>query len=425
MYVAVLGLSYRTAPIDLRERLSCALSQTPLDWRQAGDRFATVRELALIATCNRLELIAALDTQASFHPLTDLLAEQTGFAAADLFPHLYHHAGRDAAAHLCRVAAGLDSLALGEPQILGQVTAAFIAATEAKTIGPVLTELFRAAIRAGKRARAETAISQKATSMSAIAATQAQSVVGELNGRQHLVIGVGEMGQLALKALQARGATQIALANRTPSRAAALPAAQGLPVYGLDELATAVAQADIVIAAAAAPQPLITHDQLQTIMAQRPDRPLLLIDLGLPRNVDPAVRQLPGVCLWDADELQGHLDEALAARQREIPRVEAIVAAEGDVFMAALRQLEIRPVISEMRHKAEAIRQRELARALRHLAGTDDDALINQLELFSRSLVNKLLHEPTLCLRHKAADDEAAGYAQAARDLFGLETSEQ
>jgi glutamyl-tRNA reductase len=425
MYVAVIGLSYRTAPIALRERLSCALSQTPLDWRQADGRFAAIRELALIATCNRLELIAALDTQASFHPLADWLAEHTGCAAADLLPHLYHHTGRAAAAHLCRVAAGLDSLALGEPQILGQVTDSFMAATEAKTIGSTLTELFRAAIRAGKRARAETAISQNSTSMSAIAAAQAQSVVGNLSGRQHLIIGLGEMGQLALKAVQARGATQIALANRTPARAAALPAAQGLPVYRLDELATAVAQADVAIAAVSVPQPLLTAAMLGEIMPQRPDRPLLLIDLGLPRNIDPAVRRIPGVCLWDADELQGHLDEALAARQREIPRVEAIVAAESDAFIAALRQLEIRPVISDMRHKAEAIRQREVARALRHLTGADDDALINQLELFSRSLVNKLLHEPTLCLRHKAADDEAAAYAQAARDLFGLETSEQ
>jgi glutamyl-tRNA reductase len=425
MFVAVIGLSYRTAPIALRERLSCALSETPLDWRREDGRFAPIRELALIATCNRLELITALENVDSLPLLTALLAEQTGFAATDFADHLYHYAGETAAAHLCRVAAGLDSLALGEPQILGQVTASFTAATETKTIGPVLTELFRAAIRAGKRARAETAISQKATSLSAIAAAQAQSVVGDLDGRRHLVIGVGEMGQLALKALQARGATQIALANRTPSRAAALPAAQGLSVYGLDELATAVAQADVAIAAVSAQRPILTAAMLREIMPQRPDRPLLLIDLGLPRNVDPAVSQLPGVCLWNADELQGHLDEALAARQQEIPRVEAIVAAESDAFMAALRQLEIRPVISDMRHKAEAIRQRELARALRHLAGTDDDALINQLELFSRSLVNKLLHEPTRCLRHKAADDEAAAYAQAARDLFGLETSEQ
>jgi len=424
MYVAVIGLSYRTAPIALRERLSCALSQTPLVWPLADRRFAAIRECALIATCNRLEMIAALETDASFHLLADFLAEQTGFAAADLFPHVYHHAGRAAAVHLGRVAAGLDSLALGEPQILGQVTDSFMAATEAKTVGPILTQLFRAAIRAGKRARAETAISQKATSMSAIAAAQAQSVVGDLNGRRHLIIGVGEMGQLALKAVQARGATQIALINRTPARAAALPAAQGLPVYGLEALGTAVAQADVVIAAVAATQPILTADQLRAIMAQRPDRPLLLIDLGLPRNIDSVARQLPGVCLWDADELQTHLDEALAARQQEIPQVEAIVAAESDAFMAALRQLEIRPVISDMRHKAEAIRQREIARALRHLGDVDADTL-HQLEYFSRSLVNKLLHDPTLCLRHKAADDKAAAYAEAIRDLFDLEASKQ
>ncbi len=422
--LVLLGLSYRTASIALREKLSCSLANLPPNWQTADNRFAAIDELAILSTCNRTELIArvncpGLDARTL---LTDLLAMIRGTDKTIFEDHLYLHTGLDAANHLCRVAAGLDSQILGEPQILGQVTHAFMAATEAKTIGPALTELFRTAIRCGKRARSETAISQNPVSTSSMAVAQAEAILGDLAQRQHLIIGAGEMGHLALKVLRARGVTNIALANRSRARAEALAAEGGLLVYGLDELETAVCQTDVVISATSAAQPLLTHPLIETVMQQRPERPLILLDIAVPRDIDPAVRQIANVHLFDADELKQSLDEALAARQKEIPAIEAIIEAELKILSATLRGLTVRPVIVDLRHKAEAIRQQELNRTLRNL-GDIDPATMAHLQHFSRALVNKLLHEPTLRLRDRAVDDKAAVYANTVRDLFGLETT--
>jgi glutamyl-tRNA reductase len=416
--LVLLGLSYHTAPIALREQLSCSLENLPPNWQTADNRFAAIRELAILSTCNRTELIArvncpGLDARAL---LADLLALVKGVDKAIFEEHLYLHTGQAAAEHLCRVAAGLDSQVLGEPQILGQVTDAFGEATTAKTIGPALTELFRTAIRCGKRARSETAISQNPVSTSSMAVAQAQAILGDLAQRQHLIVGAGEMGHLALKVLRARGATNIALANRSR----ALAAEDGLPVYGLNELETAVTTADVVISATSANTPLLTRQLIENVMQQRPERPLILIDIAVPRDIDPAARQIANVHLFDADELKQSLDEALAARQREIPAINAIIEDELETLSATLRGLTVRPVIVDLRHKAEAIRRQELDRILRYL-GEVDPATLAHLQHFSRALVNKLLHEPTLRLRDKAVDDKAAVYASTVRDLFGLD----
>lgn len=417
----LLGLSYRTAPIALREQLSCSLDSLPPDWQTADNRFAAIQELAILSTCNRTELIARVNCP-GLEPrtlLADLLAMTSGEDRAGFEEHLYLYTGLAAAEHLCRVAAGLDSQVLGEPQILGQVTDAFMAATEAKTMGPALTELFRTAIRCGKRARSETAISQNPVSTSSMAVAQAQAILGDLTQRQHLIIGAGEMGHLALKVLQARGVTDVALANRSRERAEGLAAEDGLAVYGLDELETAVCQTDVVISATASDTPLISYQLIQTVMEQRPERPLILIDIAVPRDIDPAVRQIANVHLFDADELKQSLDEALDARRQEIPAIEVIIEDELATLAMTLRSLTIRPVIVDLRHKAETIRQQELDRTLRYL-GEVDPATLAHIQHFSRALVNKLLHEPTVRLRDQAVDDNAAVYASTVRDLFGL-----
>ena len=419
--VVLLGLSYRTAAIDLREQLSCSLESLPLNWQERDGRFAAIQELAILSTCNRTELIArvncpGLDARAM---LADLLSLIKGVDKALFVDHLYFHKGLAAANHLCRVASGLDSQVLGEPQILGQVTDAFMTATAAKTLGPALTELFRTAIRCGKRARSETNISQNPVSTSSMAVAQAQAILGDLTRRRHLIIGAGEMGHLALKVLRARGVATVALANRSRARAEALAADEALPIYGLNELATAVSQADVVISATAASQPLLTSEIVKTAMVQRAERPLVLIDIAVPRDIDPTVRHIDNVHLFDADELKQSLDEALAARRQEIPAIEAIIAAELEAFASSLRGLAVRPVIVDLRHKAESIRQQELDRTMRYLGDLDPTTLAH-IQHFSRALVNKLLHEPTLRLRDKAVDDSAAVYASTVRDLFGL-----
>ena len=417
----LLGLSYRTADIDLRQRLGCSLANLPNNWQAADGRFAAVQELAVLSTCNRIELVAVLncpglDAQSL---LADLLALMTGVDTAVFSEHLYGHTGTSVSNHLCRVAAGLDSQVLGESQILGQVTKAFLAATAAQTIGPMLTELFRTAIRCGKRARSETSISQNPVSTGAMAVAQAQAILGDLTRRQHLIIGAGEMGHLALKSLSARGVTTIAIANRSRARAEALAAADKLTVYGFEELEMAVAAADVIISATAASTLVLTQQMVETVMQLRPERPLVLIDIAVPRDIEPTVRQLTNVHHFDADELQQNLDEALAARQREIPAIEAIIAAEIETFSTKLRGLAVRPVIVELRHKAEAIRQQELDRTLRYLGDLDADTLAH-IQHFSHSLVNKLLHEPTLRLRDKTIDEKTAVYTNTVRDLFGL-----
>jgi len=293
-------------------------------------------------------------------------------------------------------------------------------AIEAKTIGPVLTELFRAAIRSGKRARTETGISHNPVSTSSMAIALAQKQVGDLQQQRCLIIGLGEMGQLAFKRLQSRGVQRISLVNRTYQRAANLARQHGHTAYRWEDLPDALAAADIVISATAATQPVISVADIRAVMATRPQRPLFLLDISMPRDIAPAVAGIEGVHLYDADQLQGSLDESLAARRQEVPKVEQIIAEEQGALQAHLRMLAVKPVIVTLREKAEGIRQHEMARMLHNL-GEVDDKTMQQLQIFSRSLVNKLLHEPTIRLKTKASHDEAKRYVTALNDLFDLE----
>ena len=424
--ISCLGLNHRTAPVELRERLHCSLadlSQSPVF--SAGHP-GRIREVTILSTCNRVELYACLDAAgpAARARLIDLLAQMHAMEPDSFAHQLYYYNGLAAVSHLFRVAAGLDSLVLGETQILGQVTDAYRSAVATKVSGPVLTALFRAAIRTGKRARAETNISSNPASISSVAVSLAQRRLGDLSGRHCLVVGLGQMGQLALKALRARGLSRVAVANRTRSRAEAATTPWGGQAYTLAELPQALATAELVISATGAPHVVIDRAAVAAAMARRGRRDLVLIDLAVPRDVDPAVRTLPGVHLFALDELQGYLDDSLAARRQEIPRVEAIIAQQTNAFEAELHELALRPLIVDLRQKAEAIRRHELQRTLRQLGDVDEQTLAH-IHHLSRSLVNKLLHEPTIRLKERAGDDQAAGYAAAVRDLFGLSESDE
>lgn len=410
--ILCLGLSYRTAPVELRERLGCSLADVQPNLPTA----TAVKELVLLSTCNRIELYAAA-APAPVCPRTELmqlLARTTGLAPEAFAADTYTYADEEAMHHLLRVASGLDSLVLGEPQILGQVTDAYMTAVAAHTTGPILDALFKTAIRTGKRARTETAISSNPASVSSVAINLAQQILGDLSTQRVLVVGAGEMGQAAVKALHHRGLTRVDVANRTLARAQSLVAAGHGRAYSLGELGPAIAAADVVISAAAMPQPIIGR----ALLAGR-ERPLVLVDIAVPRNVDTAVAGLPGVHLFDVDDLQTTLDESLAARQAEVPHIEAIIAVETQGLYAQLRELSIKPVIVEMRRKAEQIRETELERTLRYLRDVDPEVLAH-IHHFSRSLVNKLLHEPTVRLKEKASDNQAGEYAHAVRELFGL-----
>lgn len=418
--ITLIGLDYHTAPLAVRERMGCTVAGMSLARWQANGRFPDLRELVILSTCNRVEVYGTFASAVSQARLLDLLSELTGVETAVFASHTYSYTDQAAAAHLFHVAAGLESLVLGEPQILGQVTDAYMTAVSAKTIGPLLTELFRGAIRTGKRARSETSISHNPMSVSSLAIAQAHKTLGGLSGRDCLIIGLGEMGQLALKRLRARKVPNITLINRSPQRAADLVQKHDLTARPWAELPAALAKADVVISATGAPHAVITAEMVQTAVAQRPDRPLVLLDIAVPRDIDPAAAHIPGVHLTDADQLQGDLDKALAARQQEVPKVERIIKEELDTLLAQWRVLAVKPVIVNMRQKAEQIRQQEIDRIL-HRLGEVDPQTRQQLQFFSRSLVNKLLHEPTLRLKDKASHEEAGVYTAVISDLFGLE----
>ena len=421
-----LGLSHHTAPVHLRERLACSISDlTPLLGSENGHSAdgIEISELTVISTCNRMEIYATFggDAIAVKSALIEQLAGCKQVAAEEFLSHLYVFVGDEVVQHLFEVAAGLDSLILGEAQILGQVTEAHLAAQEAAATGPSLAALFRAAIRAGKRARTETRISSSPASISSVAIAKAQEIVGDLKLSVPLVVGMGEMGQLAMKSLQSRGVQQIAVANRTRELAEAFAEGCGGNAYTMAELAKALAAADVVISATGAPHIIIHPEMVKEAMAQRSDRQLVLVDIAVPRDVDPAVADIPGVHLFDMDDLQESLDEALSARRRETPMVRAIIEHEIRALNEELRQASIRPLIVGLRQKAETIRQRELQRTLRQL-GDVDQQMMEQLHVFSRSLVNKLLHDPTVRLKETADNGDTASFEDAVRQLFSLES---
>ncbi|MFO7661698.1 MAG: glutamyl-tRNA reductase [Chloroflexota bacterium] len=414
--ITCIGISHRTAPLAIRELLCCAPEAIYRDWHESS-----AIEMVVLSTCNRLEVYMVHDFPPP-DPLQvglDVLSTCEGQALDNLACHFYTKTGVDAAEHLCRVAAGLESQVLGEAQILGQVVNAYSAALEHGAAGPYLSALFQTAIRAGKRARSETDICRRPVSLSSAAIAAAFRLYPDLRERAVLVIGAGEMAQLAVKSLEARAVTRLLVANRTQSRATHLAALVGGHGYGLDVLPDLLTDVDVVITATGAPHTIIDR----AILAASPRAPgheLLLIDIALPRDVNPDVRHLPGVRVMDMDDLKRQVDHSLVLRQTEMPKVSQIIAEELEVFENRLRQLEVRPVIIDLRQKAEMIRRRELERATRHLGPLLEETAA-ELERFSRSLVNKLLHDPTAALRDKASYEEGvAEYVQTVRELFDL-----
>jgi glutamyl-tRNA reductase len=407
-----LGLSHRTAPVELRERFGTL--------GLGAERCPEVIEHAVLSTCYRVELYAFLvdGVEDAHGALLDALAEAHGVEREELVGHLYVHAGADVARHLSRVATGLDSLVLGEAEILGQVRDAYESAGDAA--GPALTLLFRTAIAAGRRARSETAIGANPATASSMALALADGVFGDLRERRALVVGAGRIGLQTLKALTGRGVTEIAVANRTAKHASHAAERFGGTAYPLEDLEHALAWADLAVTATSAEQPVLDAELVRAAMAQRPERPLVIVDLAVPADVTRTVGDIGGVCLFDVDDLRAGLDHALAARLAEVPKVEAIVEDEVAAFGRRYRELEIEPLVAALRIRAEEIREQEVERALRRLGETNPE-IAAQLEQLSRTLVKKLLHEPTVRLRERAGDGDADDVASAVRELFGLE----
>jgi glutamyl-tRNA reductase len=375
----------------------------------------------VLSTCYRVELYAFLmdGVEDSREVLIDALADTHEVDRAALADHLYVYSGEDVARHLSRVAAGLDSLVLGEAEILGQVRDAFSESRE--TTGPALELLFRTAISAGRRVRSETSIGANPGTASSMALSLAEGVLGDLRERKALVIGAGRIGLQTLKAVTGRGIANVAVANRTFEHAAEATGRFGGTAYGIDELESALAWADFVVTATSSEAPVIAADVVRAALSLRPGRQLVIVDLAVPADVDRAVADVQGVSLFDVDDLRAGLDDALASRLREVPKVEMIVEEEVGAFARRHRELEVEPLLASLRHRAESIREQELERTLRRLGEVDPETA-EQIEHFSRALVKKLLHEPTVRLRERAGEGDADDVAAAARELFGLTT---
>ncbi len=331
-----LGLSHRTAPIALRERLHYSADTL----KDTLNRHVGLQELVILSTCNRLELYAVAQTE-DFDSLIALIEDTSGVPRPNFDSHLYCcYSGADTVPHLFRVAAGLDSLILGEPQILGQVTHAYEAARKQSTTGPILSALFRSAIRTGKRARAETAISRNPASSSSVAARLAQNVVPNLGNAQVLIIGAGEMAELAIEALRSRGVKRISVISRTLERAEQLAARWGGQALTFDNLIETLVSADIVISSTSAPHFIITPDKARAAMNHRPHRPLVCIDIAVPRDVAPDVTDIPNVHCYDVDYLKAQFDGAISEREQEVPPPFVICSrwAIRDAFMSPVRQ---------------------------------------------------------------------------------------
>jgi glutamyl-tRNA reductase len=417
-HILCIGLNHQTACLALREQLalSPALS-TPslLQNMLAGE----VQELVVLSTCNRVELYAASHSP-DFQALETLLARTAEIPFSEISPALYKLKDDEAVRHLFQVAAGLDSLVIGEPQILGQVAEAYEAAKKAGSAGKLLSRLFQAAIRTGKRTRTETSISRNPASIASVAVNLIFETVPDLPTARTLVIGAGEMAELAVEALRKRGTSQILVINRTIQKAQELASRWGGQAGSFDMLSSVLPDMDIVITSTGAPHTILNQETVERAMQCRPDRPLVIMDIAVPRDVVEAVGDLPGVRLYDIDALSNHLETSLAQRQSQIPLVEAILAEEQAAFEADLAAQDMVPIIVEIRQQANAIRQNEVEKALRRMPQLTPE-MECQIEALTISIVNKILHSPTDRLRQGAHSPHAPDYAAVTRYLFGLE----
>ncbi|MBI5841928.1 MAG: glutamyl-tRNA reductase [Chloroflexi bacterium] len=420
MHILSLGLNHTSAPVHLRERLIFGEEQirASLSRLSCGHIASSLVEMVIISTCNRIEIYAA-SNKLAFDELGAFLSDAHGVPVNELHPHLYHFKDMEAVRHLFEVASGLDSLVIGEPQILGQVTRALELSRGQNTTGPVLNRFFQAAIHAGKRARTETAISRNSVSVSSLAASVAEKAVGHIKTASAIVLGAGEMAELTVEALRKRGVEKIRVINRTLGRAHEMAQRWGAESATFEFLQEALRDADILISSTGAPHTVVDAKMVREIMAARPERPLVLIDIAVPRDIDPDAANVPQVKLFDIDGLNAQLEDSLTRRIKEVPHVKAILEEELFEFENYLKSLEMLPIIADIRQQAEAIRAAELEKTLRRMPDLTDAERV-RIEALTQSLVKKLLDSPTRRLRAEAACPHAPEYAAVARTLFNL-----
>ena len=419
MSVVVIGVNQRSIPIDDFERLAIDDDHLPKvldDLVMSED----ISEAVVLSTCNRTEIYIRAER---FHPaygdVRDALARHSGLAPMVFTDHLYAHHDADAARHLFGVASGLDSAVLGETEILGQVRTAYDKAEVAGVVGPSLSKLFSASCTAGRKVRASTGIARNITSVSRAAVAMANHALGTLDGKAICVLGAGEMSEGMTVALRDAGTRRIVICNRTEKRAAALAERVGGDVAPLDKLASVIEDVDVLLTGTGASALMVTHDVLADIMANRPKRRLLIVDIAVPRDVDPAAGEIPGVTLLDMEDLTDFAEAGRAERRGEIEAVHAVIDDEVARFTAVATAERVEPLAAAFRREVELLRSAELAR----ISNSVDDATMAQIDASTKALINKLLHQPMAKLRDSAGTPRGERLAEALQDLFDIDVT--
>jgi glutamyl-tRNA reductase len=423
MRLFAVGISHRTAPVELRECVDFARRGLDAALSALAARNVT-REAVVLSTCNRAEIYGSAESDDAAESCGRFISEFNGVAWDALAPHVVIYRGPEAADHLFRVAAGLDSLVVGEPQILGQVKDAFATASGLKSTGALTHRLFTSAFSVGKRVRSETGLGEGAVSISYAAIALARKIFGELEGLNVLVLGAGEMAKLTGTHLQAQGVKELTIASRTLESAQALAArlhGRAVPWTSIDQ---ALATADIVVTATGATEPVLTRAAIEEAMRPRRSRPLFVIDIAVPRDVDPAVGRLDQVFLYNIDDLQAIVKENLSRRTSEVARAEVIVREEVNRFRTWMQSREIVPTVVALRQRFEAIRLAELERLEPKLSALPPEARARVDEV-THLIVEKLLLTPTEQLKAAGDEAQAVAYADALNRLFSLRAAKR
>ncbi|HET8730033.1 MAG TPA: glutamyl-tRNA reductase [Moraxellaceae bacterium] len=415
MGLLALGINHKTASLDLREKVAFTPDTLP-DTLRTALREAGVREIAILSTCNRTEFYGQVDsTQAE--SLMTWLAQHRQLPLEEISRAIYHYENEEAVRHMMRVASGLDSMVLGEPQILGQMKDAYMQAASAGTLGPALERLFQATFSAAKQVRTDTAIGANPVSVAFAAVQLGRQIFADLRDTEALLIGAGEMIELVGKHLYEQGVTKITVANRTLSRGFELAQQFNGRAISLEEIPEALASADIVISSTASPLPILGKGMVERALKKRRHKPVFMVDIAVPRDIEPEVAELRDVYLYTVDDLQSVVEENLRSRQEAAVAAEEIVTQRAAQFMTQRREQGAAATVMAYRQHVEALRAAEVERALAGLRKGQDPAEV--LERLSRALANKLLHQPSLALKKAAADGEREKLAWAA-ELLGI-----
>jgi glutamyl-tRNA reductase len=420
MGIIVVGLSHKTAPVDVREKLSFPEATVPAALKKLM-QYDGVREGLILSTCNRVELYAtAQDSAAGVEQIKKFIGDYHELSRESLEQSLYIHTDSSAVRHAFRVAASLDSMVVGEPQILGQLKDAFELALENKTTSATMNKLLKKAISVAKRVRTETKIAESAVSISFAAVELARKIFGDLDGKTVMLLGAGEMAELAARHLINNGVRAILVANRTFERAVELAKEFNGSAVRFEDFPAEMVMADILICSTGANHYVVKHDEVSRVVRDRRHKPIFMIDISVPRNIDPECDKIDNVYLYDIDDLQGVVNSNVQTRQKEAEKAEEIILSEVETFLQWERALDAVPTIVDLREKVEEIRKRELDRTLCQLNGITEDQK-QAVEALTQAIVNKIMHAPMVVLKQEASETCSEDVCRYARKLFNLD----